>query len=341
MESCPQCWHKNQEITMITDEESGEMICPICGFVSRDSEKKTESKFQEKDDFRGTDEETGESKSQHAPKDVGDYGGTGMSGKDASGRPVGGELWARLRQHNNQTLSPFEKILKAHKPKFQELTRRIMTEAYQTSILKSRSLWPLYERCLKEKLQRGRVAELIMIGVICIHRNNEQRYGGGKNWRGEGTFWEHVTRVTDRKKQEVLSAMNVIIRTLDWETELYLFPEKGKEKSHTELYTIITKMQENNNTLLLRKIWKRATEILGKAIDNGLTAGVSPKNQAGAAIFLAGSTEDPPIPLDFVAAYCDSKKKNIISHIKKFNTILCSKCKSSKSLEGCPHIDNL
>ena len=48
MESCPLCWHKNQEITMITDEESGEMICPICGFVSRDSEKKTESKYREK-----------------------------------------------------------------------------------------------------------------------------------------------------------------------------------------------------------------------------------------------------------------------------------------------------
>ena len=100
-------------------------------------------------------------------------------------------------------------------------------------------------------------------------------------------------------------------------------------------------MQETNNPLLLRKIWKRAMEILGKAIGNGLTAGVSPKNQAGAAIFLAGSTEDPPISLDFVVAYCDSKKKNIIPHIKKFNTVLCSKCKSSKSLKDCPHIDNL
>ena len=100
--------------------------------------------------------------------------------------------------------------------------------------------------------------------------------------------------------------------------------EEGKEKSYTELYNIIIKMQETNNPLLLRKIWKRAMEILGKAIGNGLTAGVSPKNQAGAAIFLAGSTEDPPIPLDFVVAYCDSKKKNIIPHIKKFNSVLPS-----------------
>ena len=100
-------------------------------------------------------------------------------------------------------------------------------------------------------------------------------------------------------------------------------------------------MEETNNSLLLRKIWKRAMEILEKVISNGLTAGVSPKIQAGAAIFLAGSTEDPPMSLDFVVAYCDSKKKNIIPHIKKFNTVLCSKCKSSKSLEDCPHIDNL
>ena len=65
-------------------------------------------------------------------------------------------------------------------------------------------------------------------------------------------------------------------------------------------------MQETNNPLLLREILYRAKEILDKAIDNGLTAGISPKNQAGAVIFLAGSTEDPPIPLDFVVAYCDS-----------------------------------
>ena len=90
MEHCPKCWQKEQESTLITDDETGEDYCPECGFVSADPEKKTESKFQEKDDFRGTDEETGESKSQHAPKDVGDYGGTGMGGKDASGRPVAG-----------------------------------------------------------------------------------------------------------------------------------------------------------------------------------------------------------------------------------------------------------
>mgnify|MGYP001262848882 CR=1 FL=1 len=300
MGKCPEC-----DSTLVTDGITEEIFCKKCGYVL--PKKLVESKFQEKDDFRGTDEETGKSKSQHAPKDVGDYGGTMMGRKDASGRPVGGEDWTRLRQHNNQTLSPFEKILKAHKPKFQELTRRIMTEAYQTSILKSRSLWPLYERCLKEKLQKGRDAELIMIGVICINRNNEQKYGG-LPWRGEGTFWEHVTRVTGRKKREVLSAMNVITRTLDWEID-YFFPEKGKEKSYNEIYTITNKIKEDNNSFHSREIWKRATEILGKASDKGLTAGVSPKNQAGAAIFLAGSTEDPPIPLDLVVAYCDSKKK--------------------------------
>jgi hypothetical protein len=214
-----------------------------------------------------------------------------------------------------------------------------MTEAYQTSILKSRSLWPLYVRCLKEKLQKGRDRELIMIGVICINRNNEQKYGG-LPWRGEGTFWEHVTRVTGRKKREVLSAINVITRTLDWEID-YFFPEEGKEKSYTEIYTITNKIKEDNNSFHSQEIWKRATEILGKASDKGLTAGVSPKNQAGAAIFLAGSTEDPPISLDLVVAYCDSKKKNIIPHIKKFNTVLCSKCKSSKSLKDCSHVDNL
>ena len=115
--------------------------------------------------------------------------------------------------------------------------------------------------------------------------------------------------------------MNVITRALDWEIE-YLFPPPGKEKSYTELYNIITKMQEVNNSLQLREIWKRAGEILDKVTGKGLTAGISPKNQAGAAIFLAGCTEDPPITLDFVAAYCDSKKKNIIPHIKKFNTVI-------------------
>ena len=133
MTHCPECWQKEQEITLITNDETGEAICPKCGFVGADSEKKTESKFQEKDDFRGTDEETGESKSQHAPKDVGDYGGTSIGKKDVSGRPIGGEYWNRQRILNNQILTPFEKMVKAHKPKFKELTKRIMQEAFQTS----------------------------------------------------------------------------------------------------------------------------------------------------------------------------------------------------------------
>ena len=328
MEQCPEC-----NGTLVTDGVTEETFCKKCGYVL--PKKLVESKFQEKDDVRSTDEETGKSISQHAPKDAGDYGGTGMSATDASGRPVNRNLWGRLRQHNNQTLSPFEKMLKDHKTKFNELTIRIIGKAYRDSYLDSRSLWPLYERCLRVRLQRGRDAELIMIGVICINRNNE-----GIPWRGEGTFWEHVTRVTGRKKREVLSVMNVITRTLDWEID-YFFPEPGKEKSYTEIYTIINKIKEDNNSFRSRKIWKCAVEILDKASGKGLTAGISPKNQAGAVIFLAGSTEDPPIPLDFVVAYCDSKKKNIIPHIKKFNTVLCSKCKSSKSLKDCPHIDNL
>jgi len=328
MEQCPEC-----NGTLVTDGVTEETFCKKCGYVL--PKKLVESKFQEKDDVRSTDEETGKSISQHAPKDVGDYGGTGMSATDASGRPVNRNLWGRLRQHNNQTLSPFEKMLKDHKTKFNELTIRIIGKAYRDSYLDSRSLWPLYERCLRVRLQRGRDAELIMIGVICINRNNE-----GIPWRGEGTFWEHVTRVTGRKKREVLSVMNVITRTLDWEID-YFFPEPGKEKSYNEIYTIINEIKEDNNSFRSRKIWKRAVEILDKASGKGLTAGISPKNQAGAAIFLAGYTEDPPIDLAVVAAYSGGKKGKIKLIVKKFNTVLCSQCKSSKSLKDCPHIDNL
>ena len=48
MEHCPKCWQKEQESTLITDDETGEDYCPECGFVSADPEKKMNQNFKKK-----------------------------------------------------------------------------------------------------------------------------------------------------------------------------------------------------------------------------------------------------------------------------------------------------
>lgn len=303
MLKCPRC-----NGTTVTDTESGEIFCQKCGFVI--TKEMIESKFKEKDEMRSTNEHGGwDSDVQTAPKSVSAYGGTNISKKDAFGKIIGG--YDNLRKQDRRSnINEVDHLKKDHNKMFEGLIRRIIP-VQQTS-LQEQSLMPLYVRCLESTLMKGNDAELIMIGLICIYLKKEKI-----PWRGNNTIYEIIEKETGRNKQEVLSIMNSIMRKFDWGIEYGFY-----QKSYDEIARIIKKIKEDDNSFRELKISKRAREIIDKVSNDGLTGGISPKNQAGAAIFLACNAEDLAVSLDDIAVYCDTNKHRIMPHIKKFNSVL-------------------
>ncbi len=338
MQQCPKCNKETEEMLVQTPGGGGDLldlVCLKCGAVKPTDN--VESIIKEKGEARSTNKEGEWDSDVHtAPKSIADYGNrTKISAKDAKGNPIKPGNWGKLRKIGTRIdTSNLEHLKRDHNELFKELIRRIIP--VQQIMLQEKTLFPLYLKCLELDVNRGRDTELIMIGIICIYLNQENI-----PWKGDTTIWEHLFDQTGRKKKEIQSIISVIMRILGWEIDKKGNTYAFHQKSYNEIDRIIKKIKEYDNSFRELKISKRAYEIIEKVSKENLTDGISPKNQAAAAIFLACNSEDLPVSLDDIAVYSDTKKKNIMPHIQKFNTVLCSKCKSSKSLKDCPHIDNL
>jgi transcription initiation factor TFIIIB Brf1 subunit/transcription initiation factor TFIIB len=318
MQQCPNCKKETKEMLVQkpgSDADSLDLVCLSCGAVKPTDN--VESKFKEKSEVRSTNKEgKWDSDVQTEPKSIAAYGGTKMGTKDAAGKPINPRNWGKLRELDTRSdLSGLDHLKRDHNELFNELIRRIIP--VQQKMLQEKTLLPLYLKCLELKVNKGRDTELIMIGIIHIYLKRENI-----PWKGDTTIWKHIFGQTGRTKKEILSITNVIMRALGWEIDKKGSTYGFHQKSYDEIIRIIKKIKEDDNSFLDLKISKRAYEIIGKVSSDGLTAGISPKNQAGAAIFLACKSEDLAISLDDIAGYCDSKKKNIMPHVKKFNSVL-------------------
>lgn len=281
MQQCPNCKKETKEMLAQKpggDADSLDLVCLSCGAVKPTDN--VESKFKEKSEVRSTNKEgKWDSEVQTASKSIADYGGTKMGTKDADGKPIKPGNWGRLRVLNTRSdRSRLDHLKRDHNELFNELIRRIIP--VQQKMLQEKTLLPLYLKCLELKVNRGRDTELIMIGIIYIYLHKENI-----PWKGNTTKWKYIFNQTGRKKKEILSIVNIIMRTLDWEID-----KKGSTygfypKSYDEIDRIIKKIKEDDNSFRNLKISKRAREIIDKVSNDGLTGGILPKNQAGAAYF--------------------------------------------------------
>lgn len=257
-QKCPSCGkHK-----MVTDENSGELFCGVCGFVVSDKLEDTGAEWRS---FSGDDASkartgAGTSITMH---DMGLSTVIGAANKDSTGKPLSAGMKSsieRLRTWDSRTQahSSSDRNLRQALNEMDKLKDKL---TLSDAVIENAAY--IYRKAMEKKLIRGRSIHGLV--AACL-------YAACRNTETPRTLDDIALGINIRRK-DVARCYRLIFRELDLKVPV-ADPVKGVSRIAS-----IAKLSE--------KTKRKAVSILNTAKKVGMVAGKDPMGIAAAALYLA------------------------------------------------------
>ena len=255
---CPSC-NNNK---MVTDQNTGELFCGICGFVVTDKISDTGAEWRSfaNDDTNRTRVGAGTSLTMH---DMGLSTIIGTQNKDSTGKPLTSAMKSsieRLRTWDSRTQahSSAERNLRQALNEMDKLKDKL---ALTDAVIEKAAY--IYRKSMEKKLVRGRSIQGLV--AACL-------YASCRNTETPRTL-DDIAKGINIRRKDVARCYRLIFRELELKMPV-VDPVKGVSRIAS-----IAKLTEKSK--------RKAINILEKAKKLGIVAGKDPMGIAAAALYLA------------------------------------------------------
>ena len=255
---CPSC-NNNK---MVTDQNTGELFCGICGFVVTDKISDTGAEWRSfaNDDTNRTRVGAGTSLTMH---DMGLSTIIGTQNKDSTGKPLTSAMKSsieRLRTWDSRTQahSSAERNLRQALNEMDKLKDKL---ALTDAVIEKAAY--IYRKSMEKKLVRGRSIQGLV--AACL-------YASCRNTETPRTL-DDIAKGINIIRKDVARCYRLIFRELELKMPV-VDPVKGVSRIAS-----IAKLTEKSK--------RKAINILEKAKKLGIVAGKDPMGIAAAALYLA------------------------------------------------------
>ncbi|MBA4452405.1 MAG: transcription initiation factor IIB [Nitrosopumilaceae archaeon] len=255
---CPSC-NNNK---MVTDQNTGELFCGICGFVVNDKISDTGAEWRSfaNDDTNRTRVGAGTSLTMH---DMGLSTIIGTQNKDSTGKPLTSAMKSsieRLRTWDSRTQahSSAERNLRQALNEMDKLKDKL---ALTDAVIEKAAY--IYRKSMEKKLVRGRSIQGLV--AACL-------YASCRNTETPRTL-DDIAKGINIRRKDVARCYRLIFRELELKMPV-VDPVKGVSRIAS-----IAKLTEKSK--------RKAINILEKAKKLGIVAGKDPMGIAAAALYLA------------------------------------------------------
>lgn len=255
---CPSC-NNNK---MVTDQNTGELFCGICGFVVTDKISDTGAEWRSfaSDDTNRTRVGAGTSLTMH---DMGLSTIIGTQNKDSTGKPLTSAMKSsieRLRTWDSRTQahSSAERNLRQALNEMDKLKDKL---ALTDAVIEKAAY--IYRKSMEKKLVRGRSIQGLV--AACL-------YASCRNTETPRTL-DDIAKGINIRRKDVARCYRLIFRELELKMPV-VDPVKGVSRIAS-----IAKLTEKSK--------RKAINILEKAKKLGIVAGKDPMGIAAAALYLA------------------------------------------------------
>ena len=255
---CPSCGKQK----IVTDENTGEMFCAICGFVLNDKLEDTGAEWRS---FSGDESNrsragAGTSLTMH---DMGLSTIIGTANKDSTGKPLSASMKTsieRLRTWDSRTQahSSADRNLRQALNEMDKLKDKL---ALADAVIEKAAY--IYRKAMEKKLVRGRSIHGLV--AACL-------YAACRNTETPRTL-DDIAKGINIRRKDVARCYRLIFRELELKMPV-VDPVKGVSR--------IASIAE-----LSEKTKRKAISILDKAKKLGIVAGKDPMGIAAAALYLA------------------------------------------------------
>jgi len=255
---CPSCGKQK----MVTDDNSGELFCAICGFVINDKIEDTGAEwrsFSDGDNNR-TRVGAGTSLTMH---DMGLSTIIGLSNKDSTGKPLSAGMKSsieRLRTWDSRTQahSSADRNLRQALNEMDKLKDKL---ALGDAVIEKAAY--IYRKAMEKKLVRGRsIHGLVAACLYAACRNTETPRS-----------LDDIAQGINIRRKDVARCYRLIFRELELK-----MPVADPIKTVSRIASIAN---------LSEKTKRKAIEILKQAKEIGMAAGKDPMGIAAAALYIA------------------------------------------------------
>ncbi|WP_255464215.1 TFIIB-type zinc ribbon-containing protein [Nitrosopumilus sp. b1] len=255
---CPSCGKSK----MVSDENTGELICGICGFVVNDKLEDTGAEWRSfaNDETNRARAGAGTSITMH---DMGLSTIIGAVNKDSTGKPLSASMKSsieRLRTWDSRTQahSSADRNLRQALNEMDKLKDKL---ALGDAVVEKAAY--IYRKAMEKKLVRGRSIQGLV--AACL-------YAACRNTETPRTL-DDVAKGINIRRKDVARCYRLIFRELELKMPV-VDPVKGVSR--------IASIAE-----LSEKTKRKAVAILDKAKKLGIVAGKDPMGIAAAALYLA------------------------------------------------------
>ena len=247
---------------MVTDQNTGELFCGICGFVVTDKISDTGAEWRSfaNDDTNRTRVGAGTSLTMH---DMGLSTIIGTQNKDSTGKPLTSAMKSsieRLRTWDSRTQahSSAERNLRQALNEMDKLKDKL---ALTDAVIEKAAY--IYRKSMEKKLVRGRSIQGLV--AACL-------YASCRNTETPRTL-DDIAKGINIRRKDVARCYRLIFRELELKMPV-VDPVKGVSRIAS-----IAKLTEKSK--------RKAINILEKAKKLGIVAGKDPMGIAAAALYLA------------------------------------------------------
>lgn len=255
---CPSCGKKK----IVTDENTGELICGICGFVINDKLEDTGAEWRSfsNDETNRARAGAGTSLTMH---DMGLSTVIGAANKDSTGKPISAGMKSsieRLRtwDSRSQAHSSADRNLRQALNEMDKLKDKL---ALGDAVIEKAAY--IYRKAMEKKLVRGRSIHGLV--AACL-------YAACRNTETPRTL-DDIAKGINIRRKDVARCYRLIFRELELKMPV-VDPIKGVSR--------IASIAE-----LSEKTKRKAIEILNQAKEIGVVAGKDPMGIAAAALYIA------------------------------------------------------
>lgn len=255
---CPSCGQRK----MVTDENSGELFCGVCGFVINEKLEDTGAEWRtfSNEESSRTRVGAGTSLTMH---DMGLSTIIGPVNKDSTGKPLSATVKSsieRLRTWDSRTQahSSADRNLRQALNEMDKLKDKL---ALADAVIEKAAY--IYRKAMEKKLVRGRSIQGLV--AACL-------YAACRNTETPRTL-DDIAKGINIRRKDVARCYRLIFRELDLKMPV-VDPVRGVSR--------IASLAE-----LSEKTKRKAIEILNKAKEVGMVAGKDPMGIAAAALYIA------------------------------------------------------
>lgn len=255
---CPSCGKQK----LVTDENTGELFCAICGFVITDKLEETGAEWRSFAGDEASRSRTGAGTSLTI-HDMGLSTVIGTANKDSTGKPLSASMKTsieRLRTWDSRTQAhtSADRNLRQALNEMDKLKDKL---ALADAVIEKAAY--IYRKAMEKKLVRGRSIHGLV--AACL-------YAACRNTETPRTL-DDIAKGINIRRKDVARCYRLIFRELEL-TMPVVDPVKGVSR--------IASIAE-----LSEKTKRKAIDILNKAKKLGIVAGKDPMGIAAAALYLA------------------------------------------------------